>query len=48
MLAVRKKKPFECAISMVRAVQLVRHNEYWPISSEITTVNSQSDLRILL
>ena len=40
LLAV-KKKPFECALTMARTVLL-----HCPISAEIRTVDSQSDLRI--
>ena len=42
-----KKKAFKCARPMVRTVQLLRHDSYCPISSEIRRVDSQSDLRIL-
>ena len=44
----KEKKTFQCAIAMVHAVQLCRHVAYRPISGEIRTVDSQSDLRVLL
>ena len=49
---LQKKKPFKCACTMARTVQFLRHEGYcpftFPISAEIRTVDSQSDLRILL
>ena len=33
---------------MACTVQLLKHDEYCPIGAEIRTVDSQSDLRILL
>ena len=38
--------PFNCARVMAHTIQLLRHD--CPISAEIKTLNSQSDLRILL
>ena len=45
-----EKKPFKCALAMARSVQLLRLDMYCvllhcPISAEIRTVDSLSDLR---
>ena len=40
------KKSHLRARVMVRSVRLLRHDAYCPISAEIGTIDSQSDLRI--
>ena len=40
------KKSYLSAHVMVRTVQLLRHDAYCPVSAEISTIDSQSDLRI--
>ena len=47
MLAVTKKSHLSARV-MARTVQLLRHGHdaYYPTSAEISTIDSQSDLRI--
>ena len=48
LLAVKKKKDHLSARVISRTIQLLRHDPYSPIKAEIRTVDSQSDLGILL